>query len=132
LKQHALLLPVGPGILRSIIYGQILVFNMTSTVRDVALDVLPPDTDKVGAASHIEDSDHSQTSKNVNGMMQDDATDLTQDDWNFLNAFPEEHKKKVVRKIDVRLIPLLTLLYLFSFIDRANIGKQLELLFESF
>ncbi|KIW83497.1 hypothetical protein Z517_02742 [Fonsecaea pedrosoi CBS 271.37] len=35
---------------------------------------------------------------------------------------PEE-EKKILRKIDVRLVPVLAFLYLVSFIDRANIGN---------
>ncbi|KAJ7044150.1 major facilitator superfamily domain-containing protein [Mycena alexandri] len=31
--------------------------------------------------------------------------------------------KKLVRKIDLRLIPILTLLYLLSFLDRTNVGN---------
>ncbi|CAA7261574.1 unnamed protein product [Cyclocybe aegerita] len=41
----------------------------------------------------------------------------TTDDFNT----PED--KKLVRKIDFRLIPILTLLYLLSFLDRSNIGN---------
>src|SRR5438552_1007731 len=32
-------------------------------------------------------------------------------------------EKRLVRKLDLRLIPWLTLLYLISFLDRANIGN---------
>lgn len=32
-------------------------------------------------------------------------------------------EKKVIRKIDWRLIPLLTLLYTLTFLDRVNIGN---------
>ncbi|KAK7685745.1 hypothetical protein QCA50_011091 [Cerrena zonata] len=35
---------------------------------------------------------------------------------------PEE-EKKLWRKIDMRLMPILTLMYLFSFLDRGNIGN---------
>lgn len=34
-----------------------------------------------------------------------------------------ESEKKLRRKIDRYIVPLVALLYLFSFIDRANIGK---------
>lgn len=72
---------------------------------------------------------------------------LSPEDAQWLAQFPEARKKAVVRKVSLdhlsfrsgrvidllltfcfylqvyyRLIPLLTLLYLFSFIDRANIG----------
>ncbi|CAB5163926.1 putative MFS transporter [Rhizophagus irregularis] len=35
----------------------------------------------------------------------------------------KELEKKLLRKIDLRIIPLLTLLYLLSFLDRVNIGN---------
>ncbi len=35
---------------------------------------------------------------------------------------PEE-EKRLWRKIDMRFMPIVTLLYLFSFLDRANIGE---------
>uniref|UniRef100_A0A0B7KKP3 Major facilitator superfamily (MFS) profile domain-containing protein n=1 Tax=Bionectria ochroleuca TaxID=29856 RepID=A0A0B7KKP3_BIOOC len=48
---------------------------------------------------------------------------LPPEDAQWLAQFPESRKIVVVRKVDYRLIPLLTLVYLFSFIDRANIGN---------
>lgn len=53
----------------------------------------------------------------------DEQTGLTRGELAFLAEFPEDKKKKAVRKVDYRLIPFLTLLYLFSYIDRANIGN---------
>ena len=46
------------------------------------------------------------------------------DEWN--NMSPEEKiafDKKLVRKLDFRLVPWLSLLYLLSFLDRTNIGN---------
>ncbi|ORY81511.1 putative MFS transporter [Protomyces lactucae-debilis] len=37
--------------------------------------------------------------------------------------FTPEEEKKLLRKIDLRLIPWLSFLYLLSFLDRANIGN---------
>lgn len=65
--------------------------------------------DKSGVACHVD-------------ALQSD--DISEEDRAFLRNFPADKKKKVLRKIDVRLIPLLTLLYLFAFIDRANIGTK--------
>ncbi|KAF8158161.1 major facilitator superfamily domain-containing protein [Crassisporium funariophilum] len=45
------------------------------------------------------------------------GSDTTVDEFNT----PED--KALVRKIDLRLIPILTLLYLLSFLDRTNIGN---------
>lgn len=37
--------------------------------------------------------------------------------------FSDVDEKKVLRKMDIRLIPMLALLYLLSFLDRGNIGN---------
>jgi hypothetical protein len=55
----------------------------------------------------------------------DEASGLTHEELAFVRDFPEDKKKKVLWKVDVRLVPFLTLLYLFAYIDRANIGKYL-------
>ncbi|PLB36953.1 putative MFS transporter [Aspergillus candidus] len=44
-------------------------------------------------------------------------------DEQFYMSFSAEDRKKITRKIDVRLIPVLALLYLLSHLDRANIGN---------
>ena len=38
-------------------------------------------------------------------------------------TYDEKATKRLLRKIDVRLIPFLALLYLLSFLDRTNIGN---------
>lgn len=38
-------------------------------------------------------------------------------------SFSHIDEKKLLRKMDMRLLPILTLLYLLSFIDRGNIGN---------
>ncbi|KAL6353849.1 hypothetical protein LRP88_12844 [Fusarium phalaenopsidis] len=53
----------------------------------------------------------------------DEASGLTYEELAFVRDFPEDKKKKVLWKVDVRLVPFLTLLYLFAYIDRANIGN---------
>lgn len=55
----------------------------------------------------------------------DEASGLTHEELAFVREFPEDKKKKVLWKVDARLVPFLTLLYLFAYIDRANIGKCL-------
>ncbi|KAL4900423.1 hypothetical protein BDW74DRAFT_188271 [Aspergillus multicolor] len=37
--------------------------------------------------------------------------------------FPPDMQKRVLRKMDLRLIPMLALLYLLAFLDRGNIGN---------
>lgn len=63
--------------------------------------------------SHVEASD-------PDGISEEDAT--------FLESYPEKSRRRAVRKVDIRLIPLLTILYLISYIDRTNIGIAEELL----
>ncbi|EEU43615.1 uncharacterized protein NECHADRAFT_94941 [Fusarium vanettenii 77-13-4] len=53
----------------------------------------------------------------------DEASGLTHEELAFVRDFPDGKKKKVLWKVDVRLVPFLTLLYLFAYIDRANIGN---------
>lgn len=48
---------------------------------------------------------------------------LDPEDAEFYNNYTEEQRKKVFRKVDVRLVPMLALLYLICHIDRANIGN---------
>ncbi|KAL4790762.1 major facilitator superfamily domain-containing protein [Aspergillus venezuelensis] len=48
---------------------------------------------------------------------------LSPEDADFYNNYPEEKRKRVFRKVDIRLVPMLALLYLCSHIDRANIGN---------
>ncbi|KAL4939119.1 major facilitator superfamily domain-containing protein [Aspergillus oleicola] len=38
-------------------------------------------------------------------------------------AFSDDMQKRVLRKMDLRLIPMLALLYLLAFLDRGNIGN---------
>jgi hypothetical protein len=48
---------------------------------------------------------------------------LTDDDADFYNNFSPERRKRVMRKVDMRLVPMLAVLYLVSHLDRANIGN---------
>ena len=38
----------------------------------------------------------------------------------------EEEERRLWRKVDMRLMPILTLMYLCSFLDRGNIGEWFE------
>ena len=48
---------------------------------------------------------------------------ISEEDAAFYEAYPEADRKKILRKIDFRLVPCLALLYLAAHIDRANIGN---------
>ncbi|KAJ5688602.1 hypothetical protein N7462_002994 [Penicillium macrosclerotiorum] len=45
------------------------------------------------------------------------------EDAEFYRNFPPERRKRILRKVDIRLIPMLCILYLISHLDRANIGN---------
>ncbi|KPI37148.1 putative transporter [Cyphellophora attinorum] len=49
--------------------------------------------------------------------------DLTEDDVIFLEEYDEKAKSRLYHRIDIRLVPMLALLYLVSHLDRANIGN---------
>ncbi|KAL0257655.1 hypothetical protein SLS55_006818 [Diplodia seriata] len=51
------------------------------------------------------------------------ATGMSPEDEEFLASFPEEKKKRAVRKVDWRLVPMLLMLYLITYIDKTNIGN---------
>ncbi|CAH0019840.1 unnamed protein product, partial [Clonostachys rhizophaga] len=51
--------------------------------------------------------------------------ELSEEDRAYVEGFSEDAKKKALRKVDIRLIPMLTFLYLISFLDRANIVSDI-------
>lgn len=48
---------------------------------------------------------------------------ISDEDASFYDNFSEEKRKRLFWKVDLRLVPFLTLLYLAAHIDRANIGN---------
>lgn len=65
-----------------------------------------------------------EASKGVEQPYNDVVNKRIIDQWMDMSAIERErYEKKLVRKLDLKLIPPLTLLYLLSFIDRANIGN---------
>lgn len=48
---------------------------------------------------------------------------LSQGEIDFVSNFPEERKKKILSKVDWRLVPMLVLLYLVAYLDKTNIGN---------
>lgn len=48
---------------------------------------------------------------------------LTAEETDLFEKFPEDKRKKMIRKVDFRLVPVLFCLYLIAHIDRANIGN---------
>lgn len=48
---------------------------------------------------------------------------LTLEEAEFLLSLSEKEKNQIYHKVDVRLVPMLALLYLIAHLDRANIGN---------
>lgn len=64
--------------------------------------------------------------KIAGGVDHHDPTKAQHDsDWDANTEIDFSHidEKKVLRKMDIRLVPMLALLYLLSFLDRGNIGN---------
>ncbi|EGX88203.1 Major facilitator superfamily transporter [Cordyceps militaris CM01] len=51
------------------------------------------------------------------------SCNMSQDDVDFLESFSDKRKEIVIRKIDLRLLPVLILLYLMAYLDKTNIGN---------
>ncbi|EEP79461.1 conserved hypothetical protein [Uncinocarpus reesii 1704] len=80
----------------------------------MALDNKPPESQKLqGAADSM-----LATKPEGNESSVDDQADISSEE-----DFSDVDEKKVLRKMDLRLIPMLALLYLLSFLDRGNIGN---------
>ncbi|KAI1118906.1 major facilitator superfamily domain-containing protein [Nemania sp. NC0429] len=71
------------------------------------------DTFEKPAVAEAEESDNGGARKDALGL----ASERT------LESFAHLDEKKILRKMDIRLIPMLALLYLLSFLDRGNIGN---------
>lgn len=56
---------------------------------------------------------------------------LTAEETDFYENYPEEARKKMIRKIDVRLVPVLALLYLMVSVN-ATIWYHRELLTDTY
>lgn len=48
---------------------------------------------------------------------------LTEEDAQFLHDMPLKEQSRIYHKVDIRLVPMLALLYLVAHLDRANIGN---------
>jgi hypothetical protein len=44
-----------------------------------------------------------------------------------LTEVPHEEERRILRKVDLRVVPILTFLYLMSFVDRTNSSFYLHL-----
>ncbi|CAF1233669.1 unnamed protein product [Adineta steineri] len=75
------------------------------------------------------------TNHNSIGLHTIQTTHVQEDDTIKTNQYKisdDPHDKKLLRKLDLHLIPTMTLLYLLSYLDRVNIGQaKLDGLMES-
>ncbi|TVY21198.1 putative transporter [Lachnellula arida] len=70
------------------------------------------------------ESDRSSDEKNVGDIANAMPVDLVEDpDAHLTDAQRKQIDRKLVRKLDLQLIPWLCVLYLLSFLDRSNIGN---------
>jgi hypothetical protein len=76
----------------------------------------------LNGVDHHSDHDVELDKSSVVQLEQVHNGSLTPEEALFLASFSDEQKKTVLRKVDWRLVPMLLILYLISFIDRANIG----------
>lgn len=89
-------------------------------------------------ASSFEDSDVEKHAKHIDNAPDSEdsqehlAKELQQhgelvtvynglDENHVLAELPDHEQKRILRKVDLRLIPLLTFLYLIAFVDRTNV-----------
>ncbi|RVD88953.1 uncharacterized protein DFL_003117 [Arthrobotrys flagrans] len=56
-------------------------------------------------------------------MVPPNQAGLSAEDAEFLSSFSAERHAKLIRKVDWRMIPFLTILYLITYIDKTNIGN---------
>lgn len=66
--------------------------------------------------------DNKITSEHLEGRV-GSIQDLTGIDESNLPRYNDKSTQRVLRKIDWRLLPMLTLLYILSYLDRGNIGN---------
>jgi hypothetical protein len=80
---------------------------------------------------HVEDARKQGTLGDfISQQQQQDAEQLQEKYHIPMKAVLESHLeedaktvRKVMRKVDLRLVPMLSLLYMWAFIDRANLGN---------
>ncbi|KAI7362920.1 MFS general substrate transporter [Hortaea werneckii] len=77
---------------------------------EVSIATIGKDIEKTSVYEVVNDNKHARIG-------------LSNDDAEFFESFPKEKHKRLLRKVDFRLVPVLALLYLCAHIDRANIGN---------
>lgn len=78
------------------------------------------------SADHIDDVEYQKDVRHTEESVSSRTNHTDGDDVNSAQqepAFDPKETKRILRKIDVRLIPVLALLYLLAFLDRSNIAN---------
>lgn len=75
---------------------------------------------KPSSTKEGEGDDVSKRTRVIDGV---NVIGLSDDDFEFNQQFTPQMRKKLNRKVDIRLIPILGMLYLVSNLDRVNIGN---------
>lgn len=64
---------------------------------------------------HTADIDQNQESECISDSLEQNAS---------IETIDKAAERRLRNKIDLRLVPVMCMLYLFCFIDRANVGKN--------
>jgi len=81
------------------------------------------------ATTHREDHSDSKSSLEVDAYGEKgtgfvpSSGPLSPEDRAWLDSVDEKTRRKIYHKVDVRLVPMLAILYLIAHLDRANIGE---------
>ncbi|KAL8282862.1 hypothetical protein RB600_006038 [Gaeumannomyces tritici] len=76
--------------------------------------------EQIDNASQDNSPDKAPVARTIDNMR---VLGLTDEDAEFYASYTPEQRKRVIRKVDKRLVPMLAILYLISHLDRANIGN---------
>ncbi len=80
--------------------------------------------DKNDRASHHQYNHHQGSTSSSPSPLPTEKGGIHDPEYDAVHAdFSHINSKKVLRKMDIRLIPMLSLLYLLAFLDRGNIGN---------
>ncbi|KAJ4413926.1 hypothetical protein N0V82_008231 [Gnomoniopsis sp. IMI 355080] len=71
----------------------------------------------------VEDSAHSDCERPLGSSGEYDLTLISSEDAEFLVSYPKTAHKKILRKMDWRIVPVLAMLYFLAILDRNNIAN---------
>lgn len=80
----------------------------------------------VGDEGQIADhqyGDKNATAYNNGKLSTDDGESSNNSNDAIVDAFPDAHVRRVLRKIDIRLIPICGIMYCVSLLDRTNLSN---------